>query len=174
MRRMNTHRSSSHTSDDCSNTHGQATSALPPSANPQPKDPPSVVPQLMNIYSDLVQSSTPQTAPGLPTCPSAAPELPSNSTRAVDMHSQQYERCTSQKGSNTSLSTTGKKVKASDMDGSTRSKQGLSRKKGKTSAADQRWLKRFTWPDEVSIACTSGLFGRCCTRALPFPRVAPI
>ena len=47
-----------------------------------------------------------------------------------------------------------KKVKANEMEGDQQQQAG-SRKKGKTSSTDQRWSKRFTWPDEVGIKETS-------------------
>jgi hypothetical protein len=158
--RINNNVPNPHTSDGNSNNHGPTTSAV--TTDPQQQNSISVVPQLMDIYTDLAQSSTPQTSTGIPQFPSAAPQLQSgsdgvcysgNKHRYVDIYSQKNDRG-SQRGSHTSPITTthsSKKAKATEIEECHLSKQGVNRKKGKTSAADQRWLKRFTWPDEVSI-----------------------
>lgn len=47
-----------------------------------------------------------------------------------------------------------KKTRSSDTDSSRAPK----RRKGKTSTDDQRWSKRFTWPDEVSKLARFSIF----------------
>ena len=106
----------------------------------QPQNPQSVVPQLMDIYSDLAQSSTPQTnfnssVPSITMSssnyPSSTPMLPPpSSTRST---------------SSTSLSSLKRKTSSN-----TTNTANTSRKRGKTASSDKRWSKRFTWPDDVS------------------------
>ena len=108
----------------------------------QPQNPKSVVPQLMDIYSDLAQSSTPQittvstnlnSVPAMTLSSSNPPMLPPpSSTRPTSSTSiSSLKRNTSSNTSNTS------------------------RKRGKTASSDKRWSKRFTWPDDVSGICVS-------------------
>ena len=112
----------------------------------QPQNPQSVVPQLMDIYSDLAQSSTPQTnfnssVPSITMSssnyPSSTPMLPPpSSTRST---------------SSTSISSLKRRTSSN-----TTNTANTSRKRGKTASSDKRWSKRFTWPDDVSeiYTCT--------------------
>jgi len=162
------------------NTSEGAGDGNPPINLPPSKQKPnhnSVVPQLMDIYDDLAQSSTPQT-----TTMSSVPMTQAQSTMggvhypgylSLDSNSQTSERSTRRRSGSQSPHTaaeadassatsvalararrTNAKFKAYDdleehYGGSVGSKQPV-RKKGKVSSADNRWSKRFTWPDEVS------------------------
>ena len=169
------------------NNHLDGNQASSSSSNNNPQqNPKSVVPQLMDIYDDLTQSSTPQTTtvPGLPlpkgvyysgnhqsfdTSSSQTSNERSGSRRRSGSKSQYTNGggvASSTVPATTTSSTTSrsqpqrkstnKKVKASEMmmdEEYLPNKQGGgSRKKGKTSSADPRWSKRFTWPDEVGTA----------------------
>lgn len=168
----------------------------------------SVIPQLMDIYNDLAQSSTPQTTSSLTTA---------TMTQYQQFHQQQqqHQEQGGSGGGGLAAGTTNNTISARDFSmgssssqaskgsaskrrrarsGSTSSsnnrvrrsnntapgptkrndanvatiksensfeqqgdavKQSLSSnrgKKGKVSSADNRWSKRFTWPDEVSMS----------------------
>lgn len=153
---------------------------LPPS-NQKPNHN-SVVPQLMDIYDDLAQSSTPQT-----TTISSVPMTQAPSTMggvhypgypSLDSNSQTSERSTRRRSGSQSPHT------AAEADASSATSVALARarrtnatfkadddleehhggkqpvrKKGKVSSADNRWSKRFTWPDEVSTGHSNVLCG---------------
>ena len=147
---------------------------LPPS-NQKPNHN-SVVPQLMDIYDDLAQSSTPQTTnmPSVPMtqAPSTMGGVHYPGYLSLDSNSQTSERSTRRRSGSQSPHTaaeadassaslvalararrTNVKFKADDdleehHGGNVGSKQPV-RKKGKVSSTDNRWSKRFTWPDEV-------------------------
>jgi hypothetical protein len=172
----------------------------------------SVVPQLMDIYNDLAQSSTPQTTSSLPTATmthyqqfhhqqqhhhqqqqgvssggglaAAATTNNTSSVRDSTMGSSssqaskgsQSKRRRARSGSTssstnnrahrsnntTNATATTKSVNATNIKsehsfehqgGGGAGKQSSTSnrgKKGKVSSADNRWSKRFTWPDEVS------------------------
>ncbi len=160
-----------------------------PSATPSAGNSRSVVPQLMDIYDDLTQSSTPQTT-NLSSVVTMPPLPPPSMKVSSGPFSQGYgsnedggegssqasarnTRTRSSSGS-TTLPTTSSiasaasvrglrsKTKAKEPEpqreefpssGSTGSGSGSGRqplrKKGKSSNSDNRWSKRFTWPDEV-------------------------
>jgi hypothetical protein len=137
----------------------------------------SVVPQLMDIYDDLAQSSTPQTtnmsSAAMTQTPSAMGGVHYSGCLSLDSISQTSERSTRRTSGSQSSHTateadpssatsvalarvrrTNARFKADDdleehHGGNVGSKQPV-RKKGKVSSADNRWSKRFTWPDEVS------------------------
>lgn len=91
---------------------------------PQSTQEKSVVGPLMGVFEDLCKSSTPQ-----------LPPLSVGSKRGSDTNSRPLRS---------------KKSRLTDSDSSNAPK----RRKGKTSTDDQRWSKRFTWPDEVrKFAC---------------------
>lgn len=126
----------------------------------------------MDIYSDLAQSSTPQTttvlAKMIPT--QLAPPL-STSATSLTQTTKSTSTTTSQSSIikpslHTSSSVAAlaepanKKAKTNDNPSST------GRKKEKSS--DKRWSKRFVWPDEVSFVsiivicvCVCTLFLQC-------------
>jgi len=144
----------------------------------------SVVPQLMDIYDDLTQSSTPQTVPHnanagpMPALPHNAQQAPmpkgvyyTGSQSFGTTSSRNSERTTKRRSNSRSqypgggvvsatlssvaaarsLRSAGKRPKTNEVEECL--PRQATRKKGKSSAADQRWSKRFTWPDEVSVVC---------------------
>lgn len=152
----------------------------PPNGAGSAQNPKSVVPQLMDIYDDLAQSSTPQTVnngagvapmPALPqvsakgsyyssSYDSASPDAAGAvaARRASQQHASSLASTASvlssvrSRRAATAQQQTSKKTKAeTELDDSGRSMGSTSRKKGKSSNTDQRWSKRFTWPDEVRI-----------------------
>lgn len=171
-----------------------------PSATPSAGNPHSVVPQLMDIYDDLTQSSTPQTT-NLSSMVTMPPLPPPSMKISSGPFSQGYgygsneeggegssqasarnSRTRSSSGS-TTLPTTSSiasvtsarglrsKTKAKEPEpqseefpssGSTGSGSGSGRqpmrKKGKSSNSDNRWSKRFTWPDELHRDFVSAIF----------------
>ncbi|KAL7534499.1 hypothetical protein ACHAXR_007624, partial [Thalassiosira sp. AJA248-18] len=187
------------------NNNGQTSSsasAPPTSANStQQQNHKSVVPQLMDIYNDLTESSTPQTVPP-PSSSTASmplntmPAFPQNpmptgvyysggdqsslggttieQRRSIRRRSNssvgQYNAAaarppltapvapTSSRFTTTTATTTSKKVKASSSSSASISEMQTSRKKGKSSSSDQRWSKRFTWPDELHRDFVSAIF----------------
>ena len=90
-------------------------------AVPQSTQEKSVVGPLMGVFEDLIKSSTPQVPP-------LSASNPMGSKRGSDSRAMRS-----------------KKSRLNDSDSSSAPK----RRKGKTSTDDQRWSKRFTWPDEV-------------------------
>ena len=148
---------------------------LPPS-NQKPKHN-SVVPQLMDIYDDLAQSSTPQTT-NISSVPlTQAPSTMGDSGNlSLDSNSPTSERSTRRSSGSQSPHT------AAEADASSATSVALARarrtkatfkadleehhggkqparKKGKVSSADNRWSKRFAWPDEVSTGHSTVLCG---------------
>jgi len=101
------------------NTHGRNGTT----AVPQSAQEKSVVGPLMGVFEDLIKSSTPQVPP-------LSTSNPMGVKRGSDSDSRPMRS---------------KKSRLNDSDSSTAPK----RRKGKTSTDDQRWSKRFTWPDEV-------------------------
>ena len=101
------------------NTHGRNGTT----AVPQSAQERSVVGPLMGVFEDLIKSSTPQVPP-------LSTSNPMGVKRGSDSDSRPMRS---------------KKSRLNDSDSSTAPK----RRKGKTSTDDQRWSKRFTWPDEV-------------------------
>lgn len=93
-------------------------------AVPQSTQEKSVVGPLMGVFEDLIKSSTPQMPPLSP--------IRMRDKRVSDTIDSRQMRS--------------KKSRLSESDGS--SAPGK-RRKGKVSTDDQRWSKRFTWPDEV-------------------------
>lgn len=101
---------------------------------PQSTQEKSVVGPLMGVFEDLCKSSTPQ-----------VPPLSVGSKRGSESNSRPMRS---------------KKSRLSDSDNSNAPK----RRKGKTSTDDQRWSKRFTWPDEVrKFACDIIVSCECTT-----------
>lgn len=88
-------------------------------AVPQSSQEKSIVQPLMGVFEDLIKSSTPQVPPLVGKRGSGSDTMDSRQMRS--------------------------KKSRYDSDSST----GAKRRKGKTSTDDQRWSKRFTWPDEV-------------------------
>lgn len=158
----------------------------------------SVVPQLMDIYNDLAQSSTPQTTSSLTTATmphnqqfhlqqqhgggglaagttnnriSARDSMGSSSSQASKGSASKRRRARSgstsssnnrlRRSNNTAPGPTKSndanvaKIKSEnsfEQQGSSKQSSSSNRgKKGKVSSADNRWSKRFTWPDEVSM-----------------------
>lgn len=174
---------------DGNNAQSSAVPAPPPQQGHQ-----SVVPQLMDIYDDLTQSSTPQTVPQHQypaiTAPAPMTSLPpvpgipqgvyysgsASSQASVNRSTLHRPVSRGQYGSGGVVysSTTSapapiassvaaaatarsksrytKKTKAEEHQPG---QQQVSRKKGKTTSSDQRWSKRFTWPDAVSAYHTN-------------------
>ena len=173
----------------------------PSSSTTAPKQ--SVVPQLMDIYNDLAQSSTPQTTSSLtaatwtqyqrfhhqqqqhqqqqggssgdgmaagPTTnntSSARDSMRSSSSQASKGSQSKRRRARSgstsssnnrarrvlTKSSNANVATKIKSENSFEQGGAAKQSSSSSSnrgKKGKVSSADNRWSKRFTWPDEVS------------------------
>lgn len=144
--------------DASSSLGGNPHRGVPPSMPQQ--NPKSVVPQLMDIYDDLAQSSTPQTNVSLPP-PLPNPTMPKGAYHPSSQH-QSFDGASSQpldrsgqrrisaaaaalSRSASARARRSKKVKANET-------EQPSRKKGKTCSTDQRWSKRFTWPDEASAS----------------------
>ena len=109
----------------------------------------------MDIYSDLAQSSTPQTttvlANKIPT--QLAPPL-STSATSLTQTTKSTSTTTSQSSIIKPSLSTSSSVAASAEPANKKAKtndnpSSISRKKEKSS--DKRWSKRFVWPDEVSF-----------------------
>jgi hypothetical protein len=139
----------------------------------------SVVPQLMDIYDDLAQSSTPQT-----TNMSSAPMTQAPMTMggvhysgylSYDSNSQSSERSNQRRSDSQSQDAaaegdpssatsvalararrTNARFKAEGLEELYGGSKQPVRKKAKVSSADSRWSKRFTWPDEVSTGHRTG------------------
>ncbi|KAL7551953.1 hypothetical protein ACHAWF_015878, partial [Thalassiosira exigua] len=157
-------------------TEGSNSKVAPPAgAPPPPQNPKSVVPKLMDIYDDLAQSSTPQTPVArMPPPPQA--QMPTGV-----YYSGSYDSAASQgsdkgghmRGSSAAMmryargghlpppprhvgaAASRRPSKKMRTESDT---EGASRKKGKTSNADPRWSKRFTWPDELHRDFVSAIF----------------
>jgi hypothetical protein len=160
------------------NTSGGAVDGNPINLAPSKQKPNhnshnSVVPQLMDIYDDLAQSSTPQTNNMSSVPMTQAPMIMGgvhySGYQSLDSNSQISERSNRRRSGSQSPHT------AADADHSSATSLALARarranasfkaddseehyggskqpprKKGKVSSSDNRWSKRFTWPDEVS------------------------
>lgn len=154
------------TSSKAGNNLDEKSNQLPVSSTSQ-RDPKSVVPQLMDIYDDLKQSSTPQTTTlQLPQNPMPKGVYYSGSHKSFNSLSHTNQRNVGRKSSGSQFNSGGV-VPATTTSGTAKSrksapyqvmaneteeynsKQQASRKKGKTSDTDQRWSKRFSWPDEI-------------------------
>ncbi|EED95238.1 predicted protein [Thalassiosira pseudonana CCMP1335] len=160
----------------------------------------SVVPDLMEVYDALTQSSTPQVSMpssvgGAPAtnrvaAPASAPtvylysntggkqlpnppSLPPVSSQGSNSSSNRRASNRKSSSNNSEGSTSSvkrksgvapkratKKIKSEDSDGSYKdpSESNHSRKKAKATGIDNRWSKRFTWPDELHRDFVSAIF----------------
>jgi len=169
---MNTNNS---TSSKAGNNVDGKSNQIPVSSTSQ-RNPKSVVPQLMDIYDDLKQSSTPQTTTlQLPQNHMPKGVYYSGSHKSFNSLSHTNQRNVGRKRSSSQFSSGGV-VPATTTSGTAKSrkstpnqvmaneteeynaKQQASRKKGKTSDTDQRWSKRFSWPDELHRDFVSAVF----------------
>ena len=114
----------------------------------QPQNPQSVVPQLMDIYSDLAQSSTPQT-----NFNSSVPSITMSSSNYPSSTPMLPPPLSTRSTSSTSISSLKRKTSSN-----TTNTANTSRKRGKTASSDKRWSKRFTWPDDVSEIYTWNVY----------------
>ena len=98
----------------------------------------------MDIYSDLAQSSTPQTTTVLAKIPTQPPPLSTSDRSSTISQSRIIKPSLHTSSSIAALAEpANKKAKTNDNPSS------IGRKKENTS--DKRWSKRFVWPDEVSF-----------------------
>ncbi|KAL9190977.1 hypothetical protein ACHAXT_000683 [Thalassiosira profunda] len=113
-----------------------------------------IVPRLLDIYEDLAQSSTPQTSLGAP----PLPPLPRGVYRhhAQQGHGQPYTAASARPRRAAKRPRAAEE--APERVASAGRGGGGGRKKGKGSGADQRWSKRFTWPDELHRDFVSAIF----------------
>jgi hypothetical protein len=160
------------------NTSGGAVDGNPINSAPSKQKPNhnshnSVVPQLMDIYDDLAQSSTPQTnnmsSMPMTQAPMTMSGVHYSGYQFLDSNSQISERSNRRRsgsqsphpaaeaddslGASVALARTRRvnaSFKADDSEDHYGGGKQPPRKKGKISSSDNRWSKRFTWPDEVS------------------------